>query len=479
MVDVTAPTPTITLTSNVTADNVINAAEAGATWRHRHGRRRRPERRHRHPPRQRRHLHRHSLWRHLLDRRRRLGPGCRWRHHRPCQRHHHRRRRQQHHGDRHPELQRRRDRAGADHHADLSITTDNVINAAEAGGTIAVTGTVGGDVQNGDTVTLIVNGTTYTGTVSGGTFSINVPAQTWLPMATSPSMPASPPPTPPATAQATDTQTYTVDVTAPAPTITLTSIITADDVINAAEAGGTSRSPARSAATVERRHRHPDRQRHQLHRHSLGRRLLDQRPGLGTWRPMRDFTVQAIGHHHRRGRQRRHRHRHRELHGRRHASTPTITLTSNITADDVINAAEAGGTIAITGTVGGDGERATPSPSRSTARPTPAQSRAAPSRSTCRARPWLPMRDSTHPGVVPRPTRPATWARRRDTETLHGRRDRAGADHHADLEHHGRRRHQRGRSRRQRGDHRHGRRRRAGRRHRHPDGQRHRPTPAR
>ena len=39
----------------------------------------------------------------------------------------------------------------------------------------------------------------------------------------------------------TATETYTVDVTAPAPTITLTSNITADDVINAAEAGGNDR----------------------------------------------------------------------------------------------------------------------------------------------------------------------------------------------------------------------------------------------
>ena len=40
-----------------------------------------------------------------------------------------------------------------------AITGDNIVNAAEAGGTVAVTGTVGGDVQVGDTVTLTVNGT--------------------------------------------------------------------------------------------------------------------------------------------------------------------------------------------------------------------------------------------------------------------------------------------------------------------------------
>ena len=37
-----------------------------------------------------------------------------------------------------------------------AITADNIVNAAEAGGTVAVTGTVGGDVQVSDTVTLTV-----------------------------------------------------------------------------------------------------------------------------------------------------------------------------------------------------------------------------------------------------------------------------------------------------------------------------------
>ena len=57
-----------------------------------------------------------------------------------------------------------------------AITADNIVNAAEAAGTVAVTGTVGGDVQVGDTVTLTVNGnSSYTGLVLAGlTFSIDV-----------------------------------------------------------------------------------------------------------------------------------------------------------------------------------------------------------------------------------------------------------------------------------------------------------------
>ncbi|WP_415843291.1 Ig-like domain-containing protein, partial [Zobellia roscoffensis] len=39
------------------------------------------------------------------------------------------------------------------------ITADNILNAAEAGADVAVTGTVSGDFNDGDTVTLTVDGT--------------------------------------------------------------------------------------------------------------------------------------------------------------------------------------------------------------------------------------------------------------------------------------------------------------------------------
>ncbi len=59
---------------------------------------------------------------------------------------------------------------------DADITPDDIINAAEAGQMIAISGSVGGDVQTGDTVTLTVNGMTFTGAVDGnGMFSIDVP----------------------------------------------------------------------------------------------------------------------------------------------------------------------------------------------------------------------------------------------------------------------------------------------------------------
>jgi len=56
-----------------------------------------------------------------------------------------------------------------------SVTDDDVLNAAEAASTIPVSGTVSGDASEGDTVTLTINGNTYQGTVDGDNrFSIPV-----------------------------------------------------------------------------------------------------------------------------------------------------------------------------------------------------------------------------------------------------------------------------------------------------------------
>ncbi|WP_417561183.1 retention module-containing protein, partial [Marinomonas sp.] len=57
-----------------------------------------------------------------------------------------------------------------------SITEDDVVNKAEANGTITVTGTAtGGDISQGDQVVLVINGVTYTTTVSStGTWSVGV-----------------------------------------------------------------------------------------------------------------------------------------------------------------------------------------------------------------------------------------------------------------------------------------------------------------
>jgi hypothetical protein len=115
------------------------------------------------------------------------------------------------------------------------ITADNVVNIAEAGGTVAVTGSVGGEVEDGDIVTLTVNGNDYFGTVNGNAFSIDVDGAD---LAADTNVHASVTTTDTAgnSATATDDQAYSVD-TSIAASINLNAI-TADNVVNIAEAGG-------------------------------------------------------------------------------------------------------------------------------------------------------------------------------------------------------------------------------------------------
>ncbi|WP_325097347.1 Ig-like domain-containing protein [Marinomonas spartinae] len=119
------------------------------------------------------------------------------------------------------------------------ITADDTINVAESKESIAVTGTVSGEVKTGDTVTLTVDGHTYTGAVSSTNgvlgYSINVPGSV-LAGASSTSIQASVTISDAAgnSTTATATEGYTVDTTGPAAGITIDPI-TADDTINLAE----------------------------------------------------------------------------------------------------------------------------------------------------------------------------------------------------------------------------------------------------
>ncbi|WP_209406086.1 Ig-like domain-containing protein, partial [Pseudozobellia sp. WGM2] len=118
------------------------------------------------------------------------------------------------------------------------ITADNILNAAEAGADVSVTGTVSGDFNAGDTVTLTVDGTNYTGTVDAlGAYSIDVPGSKLAADADT-TVDGSVTTTDAAgnSASATDTQVYSVDVVAPIPTLTIDDI-TADNILNATEAG--------------------------------------------------------------------------------------------------------------------------------------------------------------------------------------------------------------------------------------------------
>ena len=121
------------------------------------------------------------------------------------------------------------------------VTSDNVVNSAESNATVAVTGTAtGGDVKSGDTVTLTIHGVQYSTTVgSDGKWSVNV-AGTDLATdsdkafsATVASKNSSG-----ATVISSADHSYTVDTTADKGTVTIDDV-TKDNVINAAESGQT------------------------------------------------------------------------------------------------------------------------------------------------------------------------------------------------------------------------------------------------
>ncbi|MFO7605594.1 MAG: Ig-like domain-containing protein, partial [Desulfurivibrionaceae bacterium] len=123
------------------------------------------------------------------------------------------------------------------------ITGDGIINIAEATGVVEITGTVGGDAQVGDTVTLAVNGVDFTGSVQlKGVFSVDVDGSVLVyagdgntgtvtaridtfDLAGNPG-------------SASGTGDYTIDLTPPAPTITLDADITGDGIIDFAEVQG-------------------------------------------------------------------------------------------------------------------------------------------------------------------------------------------------------------------------------------------------
>lgn len=108
-----------------------------------------------------------------------------------------------------------------------NITEDDLINIAESGGSVSITGTVGGDAKSGDTVTLRINNQNFTGLVaSDRTFSIAVPGSA-LVADSDRKIEASITSSDAAgnTANATDDESYSVDLTRP--TLSATSNVSA------------------------------------------------------------------------------------------------------------------------------------------------------------------------------------------------------------------------------------------------------------
>ena len=326
---------------------------------------------------------------------------------------------------------------------------------------MAVTGTVGGDVAgrrhrhpDGQ------RQSTYTGTVAGGvTFSIDVAGSDLVADADT-TVQASVTTTDAAgnATTATDDQTYTVDTVAPAATITLDAI-TADNIVNAAEAGGTVAVTGTVGGDVAgRRHRHPDGQRQlDLHRHGRGgRHVQHRRRGQ---RPCGRHHRAGQRHHDRRGGQQQARRpttrptrstrRRRRRPSRSTPSRPTTSSTRRRPAARV----------AVTGTVGGDvaGRRHRhPDGQRQSTYTGPVRP-AAPSASTSRAATWRPTPPST---PASRTTDAAGNAATATDDQAYTVDTVAPAATITARRHHGRQHRQRGRGGRHGRGHRHGGRRR-------------------
>ncbi|MEI7197908.1 retention module-containing protein, partial [Pectobacterium versatile] len=119
------------------------------------------------------------------------------------------------------------------------ITSDNVINAAESGQTIAVTGKVGNEVKAGDAVTVKVGTETYQTTVNtdGKTWSVNVPGSV-LVANSDVSATVTTRDTAGNATTANTSHAYGVDTIAPTASISIDNV-TSDNVINATESGQT------------------------------------------------------------------------------------------------------------------------------------------------------------------------------------------------------------------------------------------------
>ncbi|EFM0296682.1 Ig-like domain-containing protein [Escherichia coli] len=133
-----------------------------------------------------------------------------------------------------------------------TLSTDDVINAAEKGSDLQLSGTTS-DVEAGQTITVIFGGKSYTTTVAtGGTWGLTIPAAD---LATLPDGAANVQASVSSVAgnSAQATHAYSVDATAPSVTI---NTIATDDILNADEAGsaltisGTSTAEAGQTVTV-------------------------------------------------------------------------------------------------------------------------------------------------------------------------------------------------------------------------------------
>src|SRR5690606_27960461 len=230
-----------------------------------------------------------------------------------------------------------------------TIAGDDIVNAAESGADVTVTGTVGGDVQEGDTVTITVGENSYEAQVGAdGTWSVAIAGSV---LAAGASIAASVTTTDAAgnTTTADTSRDYSVDTEVSA-SITIDTIA-GDDIVNAAESGadvtvtGTVGGDVQEGDTVTI---------------TVGENSYEAQVGAnGTWSVAIAGSVLAAG-------------------ASIAASVTTTDAAGNTTTadtsrdyavdtevsatisidtiagDDIINAVESGADVTVTGTVGGD-----------------------------------------------------------------------------------------------------------------------------
>ncbi|WP_404826013.1 Ig-like domain-containing protein [Pectobacterium aroidearum] len=234
-----------------------------------------------------------------------------------------------------------------------NVTSDNVINAAESGQTIAVTGKVDHDVKAGDAVTVKVGTETYQTTVNadGKTWSVNVPGAV---LAANSDVSASVTTRDPAgnVTTANTTHAYGVDTVAPTASITIDNV-TSDNVINASESGQTIAVTGKvdhdvkagDAVTVK-----VGTETYQTTVNADGKTWSVNVPGsvlaangdvsatVTTRDPAGNVTTANTTH----------------AYGVDTVAPAASITIDNVTSDNVINAAESGQTIAVTGKVDND-----------------------------------------------------------------------------------------------------------------------------
>ncbi|TAI83226.1 Ig-like domain-containing protein, partial [Pectobacterium versatile] len=233
------------------------------------------------------------------------------------------------------------------------VTSDNVINAAESGQTIAVTGQVGNEVKAGDAVTVKVGTETYQTTVNtdGKTWSVNVPGSV-LAANGDVSATVTTRDTAGNATTANTSHAYGVDTVAPTASISIDNV-TSDNVINASESGQTiavtgqvgNEVKAGDAVTVK-----VGTETYQTTVNTDGKTWSVNVPGsvlaangdvsaTVTTRDMAGNVTTANTSH---------------TYGVDMVAPTASISIDNVTSDNVINAAESGQTIAVTGQVGNE-----------------------------------------------------------------------------------------------------------------------------